>query len=435
MPSVRPRARTVYLAAAAVEGLLWAVFTTVYSLYVIRVVGLDPLQLVLMGTALEATYFLFEVPTGVVADVVSRKASIVAGWLITGAAMVALGLVRTFPAALLTQAVWAFGATFISGADVAWITDEVGETEARPMYLRAAQLENAGAFAGIWIGIGLATIALWIPIVVAGSATVASGLALWLVMSEEHFVRPTPDQARRLHESLRETLGASVRTVRGHPVLLLVLGVAALHGMSTEGFDRLSVLHILRTGLPAFAGLDRILWFGVIDTVALAIGVGTTEYVRRNVDLEHINGAAWTLLVVDAALIASVVVFGLVSAFAVAVFAYWIVWGLRTVRDPVFLGWINRDLDPRTRATVNSIGEQADAVGQMLGGPILGVIAVARSVTAAIVAAGLVRLPVAGLYARAIGRGAAGALDAAEVRDAGDEEPTTGSPAGPQTPG
>jgi DHA3 family tetracycline resistance protein-like MFS transporter len=417
-------ARNVYLASAGVSGLFWGVFTTVYPLYVIRTVGLDPLQLVLMGTALEAAYFVFEIPTGIVADVVSRKASIVAGWVLLGIAIVALGLVRSFPAALVTQVALAFGATFVSGADVAWITDEVGEDEARPLYLRAAQFENAGTFVGIWIGILLATVALSVPIVVSGVAHIGLGLALWAVMPEEHFRRPSRDEARRFHHSLGATLRGSLRTVRGHPVLLLILGVAALHGMSTEGFDRLSDLHILRIGLPSFAGLDRILWFGVIDGVALVLGVATTEIVRRRIDLEHVNGAAWTLLVIDAFLIGSVMVFGLASGFFPALFAFWLVWGLRSVRDAVFVGWLNRGLDPRTRATVNSIGQQADAIGQTLGGPILGVIATARSVAAAIVVAGLVRLPVFGFYGRAIRRGAAGALDPAEVEDASQSSAT-----------
>jgi DHA3 family tetracycline resistance protein-like MFS transporter len=408
-------ARTVYLATAGIDGFLWAMFTTVYSLYVIRVVGLNPLQLVLMGTTLEATYFLFEVPTGVVADVVSRKASIVIGWTITGIAMAMLGFVHSFPAALITQALWAFGATFVSGADVAWITDEVGEDDARPLYLRAAQLENVCAFGGIWVGISLATIALRVPIVVAGSAVIVVAFALIVLMPEEHFVRPARNEVVRFRHSLRETLGSSVRTIRGHRVLLLILGVAALHGISSEAFDRLADLRLLRIGLPSFGGLDRILWFGVVDGVALLVGVATTGYVRRRVDLEHVNGAARALLVIDALLIASVATFGIASAFFVALAANWLVRGLRTVRDAVFVGWLNRGLDPRTRATVNSIAGQADAIGQTVGGPILGVVAVVRSVTAALVGAAVVNVPVFGLYARAIRRGTAGALEDEEV--------------------
>ena len=64
-------------------------------------------------------------------------------------------------------------------------------------------------------------------------------------------------------------------------------------------------------------------------------------------------------------------------------------------------------LDPRTRATINSMGGQADAIGQVAGGPVLGVIG-NRSVPIALGVSGLLRLPALLLYARAIRRGSAG---------------------------
>jgi MFS transporter, DHA3 family, tetracycline resistance protein len=421
--SRRPSAPFVYLATAAVGGVFWGMFTTVYSLYLIRDVGLDPLQLVLMGTALEITYFVFEVPTGVVADVVSRKVSIVIGLAVSGAAMIMLGVVDSFAGALLSQVLWALGLTFVSGADVAWITDEVGEDAARPLFLRGAQFENAGWLVGIGTGIGLATVALSIAVIVAGIGTCALAAVIAAIMSETGFVRPTREEGVRLRHSLGDTVTSSVRTVRAHPVMLLVLGVAALHGMSTEAFDRLADLRILQIGLPAFGGFDRILWFGVIEAVSLLLGIAATEFVRRKVDLEHVNGAARVLIVIDVLLTVFVVAFGLSTGFALAVLTSWATTGLRVVRVAVFTGWLNRGLDPRTRATVNSIAEQADSIGQAVGGPIIGVIATGRSVAAAIVLAGLVRLPVLGLYARALRRGTEGALRPDEI-----EEPE-GSPA------
>ena len=43
----------------------------VFDLYLVRVLHLSPLQLVLVGTAMEATIFLCEVPTGVVYGIAS----------------------------------------------------------------------------------------------------------------------------------------------------------------------------------------------------------------------------------------------------------------------------------------------------------------------------------------------------------------------------
>jgi hypothetical protein len=67
-----------------VSSFLFTLTFTISSLYHILTVGLDPLQLVLVGTALEVAVFLFEVPTGIVADVYSRRLSIIIGFFIVG---------------------------------------------------------------------------------------------------------------------------------------------------------------------------------------------------------------------------------------------------------------------------------------------------------------------------------------------------------------
>lgn len=67
----------------------------VMAVYLVRELHLSPLQLVLMGTAMEGTVLLFEVPTGVVADAYSRKLSQIVGYVGMGAAWMTVGLVST----------------------------------------------------------------------------------------------------------------------------------------------------------------------------------------------------------------------------------------------------------------------------------------------------------------------------------------------------
>ena len=71
-------ATTVYY---GLELLLRVPTWVVMAVYLVRELHLSPLQLVLMGTAMEAAVFLFEVPTGVVADTYSRRLSLIAGFL------------------------------------------------------------------------------------------------------------------------------------------------------------------------------------------------------------------------------------------------------------------------------------------------------------------------------------------------------------------
>ena len=59
--------RTYYVYNAA-WSFLAALSFTLNLVYYVRDAGLDPLQMVLVGTTLEVACFLFEIPTGIVAD-------------------------------------------------------------------------------------------------------------------------------------------------------------------------------------------------------------------------------------------------------------------------------------------------------------------------------------------------------------------------------
>ncbi len=77
----------------ALEFLLSTPTWVVMAIYLVSELELSPLQLVLMGTAMEATVFLFEVPTGVVADTYSRRLSLTIGFLGMGATWLLVGVV------------------------------------------------------------------------------------------------------------------------------------------------------------------------------------------------------------------------------------------------------------------------------------------------------------------------------------------------------
>ncbi len=74
----------VYLLFSGATALFSTLVFTLNLVYQATVVGLSPFQLVLVGTVLEATCFLFEVPTGIVADLYSRRLSIIIGFVLIG---------------------------------------------------------------------------------------------------------------------------------------------------------------------------------------------------------------------------------------------------------------------------------------------------------------------------------------------------------------
>lgn len=403
----QPKTTTVFLLYSAANGFTFRLVGTLFVVFLVVELGLDPLQLLLMGTTLEVSYLLFEIPTGVVADTVSRRLSVLIGLFGIGVSLLIFGFSGSFWMAALSQALWGISATFESGADIAWLTDEVGEETARAYYIKGEQVYQVASLVGIVAAVILAAAAgLRAPILLAGALALVLCAVMFLIMREDNFRRPERGEGERLRSGLMRTLKAGVGVVRSSPALLLILAVAVLHGASTEGFDRLGDLHFLKgTGLPELGSLDTVLWFGVLDGVGLLLGLGALEVVKRKTDLRGHSHVARLLAAIDVALVGSVVIFALTRSFWVAAFAFWVAGGLRNVREPIFRSWVNQGLEAATRATVNSMATQADSVGQALGGPGLGVLAKGVSVPWAIGVSGLLRLPALLLLARAIRRG------------------------------
>lgn len=394
-------AAAVFLILQGLDNLFFTILSTVASVYAIVSADLDPLQLVLVGTVLEVTTLVFEVPTGVVADMVSRRLSIIVGVFLTGVGFVVWGSFPRFETILAAQVMWAIGYTFTSGADVAWITDEVGEEAARPLYLKAAQVGQVGALVGIGVSVALASIALWVPLVVSGVLFIGLAGFLVVVMPESNFQRVSREASPLVH--FGATLRGGVGVVRARPALMLIFAITAFQGAASEGFDRLWTLHVIRSfAFPALGDLEPVVWFGIIEAVGLVLSVGATEFIKRRGLAETAGGAARALAVVSGLLVASVLTFALAGIFAVALIALWSVSVLREIQYPLYRTWINAGLDSRTRATVNSMGSQMDAFGQIAGGPVLGVLAAARGVRAAIAASGLIGAPGLLLFSRAI---------------------------------
>ncbi|HKI55139.1 MAG TPA: MFS transporter, partial [Anaerolineales bacterium] len=153
-PNLKLTARSVYIFIEFSASMFFAMMFVVTSLYEATVAGLTPVQLILVGTTLEISAFIFEVPTGIVADVYSRKLSIIIGYILMGVGFLVEGFFPSFLPILLAQVVWGLGYTFTSGATQAWISDEIGEDPANKLFIRATQI---GLFASL-VGMGLATL-------------------------------------------------------------------------------------------------------------------------------------------------------------------------------------------------------------------------------------------------------------------------------------
>jgi MFS family permease len=394
-------ATTVYY---GLEFLLSMPSFVVVAVYLVREVHLSPLQLILVGTVMEATVFVSEVPTGVVADTYSRRASVVVSFVLQGAAWILVGASTTFALVLVAWALWGFGYTFMSGAYEAWITDEVGADKVGPVFMRGTRISYAGALAGLVVSVALAAIDLRLPVILGGAMLMAVGIASAFVMPEVGFTRrPRAERGRALAE-LRGTALAGGRFVRAQPVVLLLLGVAFFAGMSSEAFDRLWEAHFIRDiGLPSLGSLDPVVWFGIFGGAVLLVGLLASTVLIRRFEGAARPALARTLFAMTAVLMLGELAFALAAGIAFAIVGLLVTRMVRSLIYPVYMTWLNQQVtDSSVRATVISISGQADAIGEAGGGPALGAIGNVWGIRAALTAGALVLAPALLLYGRAI---------------------------------
>ena len=395
-------ASTVWYGYEAAASFLWAMVFTVTAYYFVTEVGMSPLELVLVGTVMELSVFVFEVPTGIVADTTSRRLSIVIGNVVMGVGFVVVG---GFPAVwpiLVGYAVWGFGYTFTSGAMDAWLADEVGEARLTGVYLRGAQVGRVFTIAGIAVGVGLALVDIRLPIVLGGIGTIALAAFYALAMPETGF-RPAPRGERSSFGHMAATGRDGLRLVRSRPALLAILGIAAFAGMWSESYDRLWQAHLIEdVGLPSLGGLDPVVWFGILGIVGTLLSIVVAAPLGRRLEGASPEAVAQTLSLLYAVLAVSSFVFALAGSLWLAVLGSYGIFIARQVGSPLFMSWLNRSIDDSSvRATTLSIVNQADAVGQWTGGPAIGALATVTSIRVALVAATACLVPAFAFLRRA----------------------------------
>jgi MFS transporter, DHA3 family, tetracycline resistance protein len=394
-------ATTVYY---GLQVLLYMPTWVVMAVYLVQELNLSPLELVLMGTAMEAAVFLFEVPTGVLADTFSRRLSLIIGYLGMGAAWMLVGFVSEPWAIIALWALWGISYTFTSGAYEAWITDEVGVENVGRVFLQGERVHYIGSVGGLILQVAIGLVSLRAGVIAGGAFTVAAGLLCILFMPETGFRRRPRAERGSPFAELRATATSGARYAWAAPVIVLLVVAELFLGMSSEAFDRLKEAHFLReVGLPTIGDLDPVVWFGIFWLAGMIIGffaVGRLlkRFERRGRKIVATSLFAFTLIEMGAML-----VFALTGFTWVAIAALLGVFLARNLAGPLYTIWLNEQItDSSVRATVLSIAGQSNAIGQAGGGPVLGVIGNIWGIRAALTAGALVIAPALWLYGRAI---------------------------------
>lgn len=387
-----------YLLFSAATSLLFSLVFTVSMVYQVEIIKLNPLQLILVGTTLEAACFLFEIPTGIVADVYSRKLSVIIGVTMIGLGFTLEGMIPKLTAVLGAQVLWGVGYTFISGALDAWIAEEDKSMSLDKIYLKGSQASQIASVIGIILSTAIGNFSIRLPIILAGILFIILAIALLIYMPENNFKSSAPEDLNTFGK-MGHTLLTSLGIIKNNKIILLLLSITLFYGLSSEGYDRLATAHFLKdTTLPTIGNLQPVTWFGIFGIVGMILSAIVMQFIIKKLEKNNKIQSFGILITTNMFYILTMIVFALTKDFSLMLMAYLSTNMLRTINDPIFNSWLNSHIEDSARATVLSTNGQLNALGQIIGGPIIGIIATRISISIGIACTALMLTPVIILY-------------------------------------
>jgi len=173
---------------------------------------------------------------------------------------------------------------------------------------------------------------------------------------------------------------------------IVIIGL--FYGIYSEGFDRLWVKHLLDTfELPVIFGNNEVAFFAALRVAGTILTILAVRFVEKRVDSSSPLAIGRAVMVVTGGISLAMLGFALSPYLILTLSLYLIIDALRDVQIPLQTAWINQKLDSKVRATIHSMFGQVDAIGQMLGGPIVAVIAAVGSAVASLVTSSLLLSP------------------------------------------
>jgi MFS family permease len=334
--------------------------------------GLSNLEAFAANAFFTAGMMLFEVPTGIVADTVGRRASYLLGTVTLSVSTLLYVLLWQVEAPFwqwaLVSALIGLGFTFFSGAVEAWLVDALTATgftgPIETVFGRGQMVTGAAMLTGsIAGGLIAQETSLGVPFVLRGVILIVMFAVAFRLMHDVGF---TPEKGGRPLAEMRKIASASIDYGWRVPaVKWLMVEALFAGGVGIYAFYALQPYLLELYGDPTayqIAGLAAAIVAG-----AQILGGVAAPWIRR-----LFRRRTSSLIAVAGTSVATLVLIGLIENF-------WAVIGLTTIWSLLFAAsmpirqtYLNGMIPSRQRATILSFDSMMDSTGGVWAQPVLG---------------------------------------------------------------
>ena len=368
------RVRRIYLLLTLLSTLAASLIWGINTLFLLDA-GLSNVQAFAANAFFTAGMMIFEVPTGVVADIWGRRISYLLGaTTLVLSTLLYVYMWQThapFWAWAIGSIILGLGFTFFSGATEAWLVDALAFTKSKltleQVMAKGQIVGGAAMLTGSVAGGFIAqSTNLAVPYVVRSVILGLTFIAAVVWMKDLGF---TPDRSRGAMVEMRRVVRESIDAGwKNPPVRWLMLAAFCTGGVNMFAFYALQPYLLQLYGDPGAFGIAG-LAAAIIAGTQMIAGVFVS---RLRGMFSHRTNA---LIVISLTSTASIAVLGLTSSFPVALVAV-IVWGLTfSMGMPIRQAYINGIIPSEQRATVLSFDSLMASAGGVISQPALGRVA------------------------------------------------------------
>lgn len=306
--------------------------------------GIKFSQVMILQAFYTIIIFIFEVPTGAIADRFGRKTSLVLAGLVTGIASLVYGSYPNFWVFMLGEALWGIGVALISGAEQAMVYDSLKEL---------GEENRSKKILGRWQSLGSVAIMIAAPI----GSLVAKYIGLrWTIIFmaipffAASFLALTfkePEVGRKDKTTTYfKTMIEGGRYLKDHKILqILAFDFISISALS---FFIVWIYQVVlgRLNVP-------IQWFGFVCAMMTILEVMVLNNFSK---LERLFGGKRNYTFITALIIGvSFIIMGVTKNVVLAIIVISLIAAFGLTRGTLFQNYMNKHIESHNRATVLSL--------------------------------------------------------------------------------
>jgi MFS family permease len=230
-------------------------FAPAFALVYLYTLGMSLTKIGVLMAIIPLSTFIFEIPTGAIADIYGRKFSVLLGYFLEGITMFLIYFTNSFSLLILVFFLWGIVGTLSSGSKEAWVFDLIKKKNkkiAQDYFSKEKFLQSTALiFSGIIGALFVQKFGLRLIWIISGCSFL---LSMILLIPAEEIRKKRVPKNKGLLENLLNQSKKSIKYSVKHPVLFYLLIADFFMIISVTFAEGLAYVPFLsQLGMPAYA--------------------------------------------------------------------------------------------------------------------------------------------------------------------------------------